>query len=170
MLIKTLINTLTILLILSNMFAYYKCKKTKACDKHLTYYFIIMSLFLAFDFIIFHQKKYQFIKFLLILWLSIPSFGAPAYIYHRFIECYFKNNEVKIDYVAKNIKRPIKWIIIKCPNMKTVKIGIRRNIIAINKQINTVKQEKAANSMQTQDAITDAINEITDNVINPFKE
>ncbi|RVD93031.1 HVA22 DP1t-like protein [Tubulinosema ratisbonensis] len=113
MILKLLVNTLTLLLILHSAFNYHKFKKDiPELRKHYSYYFIIMCIFLGIDaelaFLTNFVPFYQAIKLFLVVWLTLPVFAAPGFIYKYYIGSIFKLYGERIDNSLINLKEKIR--------------------------------------------------------------
>lgn len=97
MLVQMLVNLLTPLFVLHNCYGYYKDRK----NRHYRYFFIIMSLYLSFDLMFGYVTKFipffQYLKLGFIVWLSLPIFNGPTFIYNFYMKKVFSNYEGDID-------------------------------------------------------------------------
>lgn len=113
MIFKLLVNTLTLLLVLHSAFNYHKHKKNiPELRKHYSYYFVIMCIYLSIDaeiaFITNLIPFYQAVKAFLVVWLTMPVFAAPGFIYKYYLGSIFKVYGDKIDASLANLKEKIK--------------------------------------------------------------
>ncbi|KRH93216.1 HVA22/DP1t-related protein [Pseudoloma neurophilia] len=92
-----LLNIVTPLAVLYNCYGYYKDKK----NRHFKYFFIIMCLFLSIDlsmgFIIKFIPFIQFLKLIFVIWLALPLFNGPSFIYNFYMKKVFVHFEDDID-------------------------------------------------------------------------
>lgn len=97
MLGKVIVNITTVLLVLNNCYGYFKDRK----NKHFRYYFLILCLFLVFDSLFSYVTNFipffQIVKFAFIVWLSLPMFNGPMFIYNFYMKKIFVRFEADID-------------------------------------------------------------------------
>ncbi|ELQ74473.1 HVA22/DP1t-related protein [Trachipleistophora hominis] len=94
---KVIVNITTVLLVLNNCYGYFKDRK----NKHYRYYFLILCLFLVFDSLFSYLTNlvpfFQIAKFAFIIWLSLPMFNGPVFIYNFYMKKIFVRFEADID-------------------------------------------------------------------------
>lgn len=97
MFLNLIVNIVTPFLVLNNCYGYYKDKK----NRHYKYYFLIISLFLAFDSLLSYITQFvpffEFLKLSFIIWLSLPLFNGPSFLYNFYMKKIFNNYENEID-------------------------------------------------------------------------
>lgn len=105
MFVNLLTSILTPLLVLNNCYGYYKDRK----NKHYRYFFIIMCLFLSFDLLFGYITAYipffKVLRLVFIIWLSLPIFNGPAFVYNFYMKKMFANFEGDIDEQLENIRK-----------------------------------------------------------------
>ncbi|KCZ75132.1 hypothetical protein H311_03896 [Anncaliia algerae PRA109] len=113
MLLKIVANTITLILVLYSAFNYHKYKKEiPELKKHYTYYFIIMCIYLSIDaelsFITSFIPFYQVMKLLTVVWLSLPVFAAPSFVYKFYLGSIFGIYGDKIDCCLSKIRNRLR--------------------------------------------------------------
>lgn len=92
-----LLNIVTPFFVLYNCYGFYKDKK----NRHFRNYFMILSLFLSFDLCFSFFTQYipfiYFLKLAFVIWLSLPIFNGPSFIYNFYMKRIFVHFEGDID-------------------------------------------------------------------------